>query len=446
MSEREEMAMQSFSDDLKSDGTTNNSQKRECFLITGSSGLLGHALAHHFGSCDHQIVGFDEAGPPYPPPNTDCLFCDLTDDESVQKTFFMLRSIYGSKIKAVFHLAAYYSFSGKDSHLYKDLTVDGTGRLLRELQNFEVGQFIFSSSMLLYKPNEKGERLTEESEVAPTWAYPQSKVETEELIKKRRGKMKAVVLRIAGVYNNVCQSIPIAHQIQRIHEHRLEGHVYSGNVDVRQSFVHLDDVVTAFDACVKNVDKLPDYSVFNIGEEDAMTYDEMQRMIARELFDEPWPTLEVPKPIAKVGAWVEDKLPLPEKPFIKPWMIDRADDNYELDIAKAKNVLGWQPAHSLRQTLPVMVDGLKVDPVKWYKINKLHGPKEEILHAAQEQSTDAHNALTVNGNVNEAVNGEPIPAPQLESPTEPLAIEATGFSDTPLLPPPHDSGSSDKVA
>ncbi len=126
--------------------------ERECFLITGSSGLLGHALAHHFGSKQHQIIGFDEAGPPYPPPNTDCLFCDLTDDESVQKTFFMVRTLYGNKIKAVFHLAAYYSFSGKDSHLYKDLTVDGTERVLRELQlqKFEVGQFIFSSSMLLY--------------------------------------------------------------------------------------------------------------------------------------------------------------------------------------------------------------------------------------------------------------------------------------------------------
>jgi hypothetical protein len=56
-------------------------------------------------------------------------------------------------------------------------------------------------------------------------------------------------------------------------------------------------------------------------------------------------------------------------------MIDRADDNYELNIDKARRVLGWQPKHSLRETLPTMLEGLKLDPEKWYKLNKLHFPK-----------------------------------------------------------------------
>ncbi|HEY9677734.1 MAG TPA: NAD(P)-dependent oxidoreductase [Drouetiella sp.] len=348
-----------------------NSEK-ECYLITGSSGLLGHALSHHFGSKNNQIIGFDQEGPPYPPPNTDCLFCDLTSDESVQKTMFMVKTMYGGKIKAVFHLAAYYSFSGKESHLYKDLTVDGTRRMLRELQKFDVGQFIFSSSMLVYKPNQKGEKLTEASELDPAWAYPQSKVETEHVLVKEHGKIPIVNLRIAGVYSDDCQSIPLANQIQRIYEHRIEGHLYSGDVDVRQAFVHMEDLVLAFEACVQNADKLSEMETFNIGEEEALSYDETQRIIARQLFDEPWPTLDVPKPIAKVGAWVEDKLPLPDKPFIKPWMIDRADDNFELDATKARQLLGWEPKHTLRETLPKMLEGLKVDPEKWYKINHLH--------------------------------------------------------------------------
>src|ERR1700722_17310608 len=140
---------------------------KEVFLITGSSGFIGHALGHHFAATNHDLVGFDRDGPPNPRPPVDCLFCDLTSDESVQKTFHLLRSRHGSKIKAVFHLAAYYSFSGKDSRLYKTLTVEGTERLIRELQNFEVGQFIFSSSMLVHKPNEPGQLITEESPIEP---------------------------------------------------------------------------------------------------------------------------------------------------------------------------------------------------------------------------------------------------------------------------------------
>ena len=271
----------------------------EVFLITGSSGLLGHSLCHHFGSENHLIVGFDRVGPPFPPPNTECLFCDLTNDESVQKTLYMVKERYGKKIKAVFHLAAYYNFNGKDSHLYKDLTIEGTRRMLRELQSFDVGQFIFSSSMLVYKPNKPGERLTEESLVEANWQYPQSKVDTEKLMQQVHGKVPVVSLRIAGVYSNICQSIPIAHQIQRIYEKRLEGHMYSGDVNVRQSFVHIADLADAFEALIRNADKLPGYSVFNIGEVDALSYDELQCEIGLFLHGENWETLQVPKPIAR---------------------------------------------------------------------------------------------------------------------------------------------------
>lgn len=346
----------------------------ELYLVTGSSGLLGHSLCHHFGSKNHLIVGFDRAGPPFPPPNTDCLFCDLTDDESVQKTLYMVKARYGAKIKAVFHLAAYYDFNGKDSHLYKDLTVGGTRRMLRELQQFDVGQFIFSSSMLVYKPNMPGEKLTEESLVEANWQYPQSKIDTENLLQEVRGNIPVVSLRIAGVYSDICQSIPIAHQIQRIYEKKLEGHLYSGDINVRQSFVHLADLAEAFEALIRHASNLPAYSVFNIGEVDAMSYDELQCEIGQFLHGEDWKTLKIPKPIAKAGAWMEDNLPTEEKPFIKPWMIDHADDNYEVNIDKARQVLGWKPSHSLRKTLPMMLEGLKVDPIKWYHLNKLHPP------------------------------------------------------------------------
>lgn len=147
--------------------------------------------------------------------------------------------------------------------------------------------------------------------------------------------------------------------------------MYSGDIHVKQSFVHLEDVVDAFDACVRNADKLPPYSVFNISETNTMSYQDIQTEVANVLFDEPWKTIEVPKPFAKAGAWVEQQLPLPEKPFIRPWMIDRASDNYEMDSTRAERVLGWRAKHSLRETLPLMLEGLKVDPERWYELNKL---------------------------------------------------------------------------
>jgi len=60
------------------------------------------------------------------------------------------------------------------------------------------------------------------------------------------------------------------------------------------------------------------------------------------------------------------------KAFIKPWMIDLADDHFEMDSSKAKKLLGWRPKHGLRGTLPEMIKNLKDDPEKFYEVNNLN--------------------------------------------------------------------------
>ena len=41
------------------------------------------------------------------------------------------------------------------------------------------------------------------------------------------------------------------------------------------------------------------------------------------------------------------------------------------DISRARALLGWEPRHSLRKSLPKIIDELKLDPVSWYEENKL---------------------------------------------------------------------------
>jgi uncharacterized membrane protein len=97
---------------------------------------------------------------------------------------------------------------------------------------------------------------------------------------------------------------------------------------------------------------------------------------------EDWPTVEVPKALAKAGAWaqqviepiVPDAFDQGEKPFIRPFMIDMSDDHYALDIGAARRLLGWQPRHRLADELPKAVAALKEDPVAWYRDNHLTPP------------------------------------------------------------------------
>jgi UDP-glucose 4-epimerase len=52
--------------------------------------------------------------------------------------FKRIRYACGNKIAAVVNLAAYYDFLGKPSDLYDKVTVKGTERMLKYLQEFEV--------------------------------------------------------------------------------------------------------------------------------------------------------------------------------------------------------------------------------------------------------------------------------------------------------------------
>jgi nucleoside-diphosphate-sugar epimerase len=113
-----------------------------------------------------------------------------------------------------------------------------------------------------------------------------------------------------------------------------------------------------------------------LGEPEPLTYDELQHQFGRLLHNEDWETAQIPKIMAKTGAWVQDAMPLIDDPFIKPWMIDFADDHYALDISRASKLLGWEPHHSLRETLPSMIAAFKRDPLAWYREHNLDPPKE----------------------------------------------------------------------
>ncbi|MDQ6892751.1 MAG: NAD(P)-dependent oxidoreductase [Acidobacteriota bacterium] len=295
---------------------------KETVLVTGSSGLIGRAVAERFsGHVD--VVGFDREGPPPHPVTVECVCVDVTSEESVRMGLERVRYAYGTRIASVIHLAAYYDFSGEPSPKYEEVTVRGMQRLLRGLKDFEVGQFVFSSTMLVHAPCEPGQKINEEWPLDPKWDYPKSKVQTEELIRAERGDIPVVILRIAGVYDDRCHSIPFAHQIQRIFERTLTSHVFPGDVSRGQAFLHLEVLIEAFLILPGRRDLLPPELTVLLGEPETLSYGELQRDFGRLIHGEVWETREIPKALAKAGAWLEGAIP-GEKPFIKPWMIDLA--------------------------------------------------------------------------------------------------------------------------
>ena len=363
-------------------------------LITGAAGNLGEALAAGL-SDRYRVIGLDlEAAPrDYP-----LIGADLTDDESVAAALRQIRDDYGDQLASVIHLAAYFDFSGEDHPLYTALNVEGTARLLKGLQSFEVEQFIYASTMLVHAPVRPGEHLDERQPLDPRWVYPQSKAAAEAAVADCAGKIPYLLLRLAGVYDHRAAVPTLSQQIARIYGRDFESHLYSGDTEVGQSMLHKADMVDAFVRAVDRRNALPADTAILIGEAEAVSYQDLQNEIGQLIHGEDWATFEAPKPVAALGAWAQEKLEpvIPdaldqgEKPFIRPFMVRMADDHYALDISRAAELLGWRPRHHLRDELPALVAALKNDPEGWHEANGV--PVPAWMNDVQDAQLDPEDA------------------------------------------------------
>jgi nucleoside-diphosphate-sugar epimerase len=376
-------------------------------LITGAAGNIGRSLARVLQD-SYRIVGLDRPGSKADFP---LLEADLADDKSVAAAIAAFRERFGERIASVVHLAAYFDFTGEENPLYQTINVEGTRRLLRELQALEVEQLVYSGTMLVHAPGKPGQPINEDQPIEPGWAYPKSKAAAEEVIRAEHGKVPFVLLHLAGLYDEETSVPTLSNQISRIYEREFQSHLYSGSTRAGQSMVHRDDMLDAFKRVIDRRKEIPSGTVILVGEEEAIGYEALQDEMGYLIHgSEDWPTIRVPKPAAAVGAWAQakaeplipDALDQGEPPFVKPFMVNMADDHYELDISRARKLLGWEPKHRLKEVLPKQVAALKRDPKAWYEKNQLTSPPliaeaaaigkhpERVRSAHEEQLVEEH--------------------------------------------------------
>lgn len=349
-------------------------------LITGAAGDIAASLIVSLRE-RYTIVGMDVPGKQA---DCDLIDIDLTSADSVNTAFDRLRERYGNRLAAVVHLAAYFDFTGEDHPLYDAVNVQGTRRLLKCLREFEVDQLVYPGTMLVHQPGKPGERIDESAPVAPKWAYPQSKAAAEEVIAAEHGSIPYVLLHLAGLYDDESVVPTLAHQIARIYQRDFQSHLYAGNTDVGQAFIHRDDLTDAIVRCIDRRRELPRELTVLVGESDPPSYEELQNTLGKLLHgEEEWATIGLPKWAAKAGATLQgaaeplipDAIDDGRKPFVRPFMVDLAEDHYDLDTRRARDLLGWRARHRMLDTLPRIIRSLKRDPAAWYDRNKVPPPE-----------------------------------------------------------------------
>ncbi len=353
-----------------------NQEQKPVILITGASGNIGSALSASLQH-DYQVVGMDQEAA------DGILAADLTSADSLALAFYKFRQQFGSHIAAVIHLAAYYDFTGEVSPLYDEVNVKGSEKLLAALSDFEVERFIYSGTMLVHEPVSPGQLVSETTPINPKWAYPESKAKTEACIRQHRNGIPCTFLHLAGIYNDVSAVPTLSHQIARIYERDMKSHLYAGDLNAGQAFIHQDDMTALFRRCVERRNDLPEDCTILAGEHEVLSYSELQHELGRLIHGEQtWRTISLPQSVAKAGAWLQlkaepvipDAVDHGEPPFIRPFLIKLASDHYALDISRAQELLDWQPKYAIHDVLPKMVRQLKKDPMAWYQRNGIRPP------------------------------------------------------------------------
>src|SRR5688500_10029127 len=230
-----------------------NAAGRPTVLITGAAGNIGRSLAAALAD-GYRVVGLDKPGMTADFP---LIEVDFTDEASVRAALESFRKDHGRRIASVIHLVAFFDFSGEENPLYREVNVEGTRRLLRALQDFEVEQFVFAGTMLVHAPGKPGEAIDEDQPIEPGWAYPESKAAAEAVIAEEHGQIPYLVLRLAGLYDEQASVPTLANQIARIYERDFQSHLYSGSADAGQAMVHREDMLDAFRRAVDRRADIP---------------------------------------------------------------------------------------------------------------------------------------------------------------------------------------------
>ena len=345
---------------------------RQTVLITGASGFIGTALIARL-SKKYYIIGIDKILHKDRDNRVLWYKADISDKELLRDVFREIEVKVSGRINYVFHLAAYYDMVNKENRLYRETNESGIRYLLDNLIHFNVNNFIFASSTVVFKPASGDDKLNEDSDLSSFMHYGNSKIEGEKIISEYKEKIKATIFRLSAVYSQDCRSIPLANQIAFIWKRCFGYRILPGKGVGGISYVHIEDVLDAFEKSMLMAEKIPSGSIMILSEENLISNNKLCSLISREINGNNLNLIHLPAWIVWLCIYAVSNFHslTGKRYFFKPWMLKLTDKKYRFNIEGAKRILGWQPRFQLEQQMATMIKNLKSNTSRWFAINNM---------------------------------------------------------------------------
>ncbi len=351
---------------------------RPCVLILGAEGFIGTHLRAHLADT-HHLISVD-VRPPTPisarigvhDGEEMLVQCDLGDTDQIDELFEAIAP-HCAEVVGVVHLAAYYDFRNTPDARYTRLQ-GALDYLLTRIDACLPGDapILYASSMAAMAPTAPGERLTPDSPKAGSWAYPQHKIASEEILEAANIANPIAQLVLAGVYSDMCELVPLFQQIERVRRKTLEAYFYPGAVDRGLTYVHVEDCVRAFAQGLEHMRGEQGVQRFLIGEAEPMTYETIQHRAAEAFHGKRLPLLPMPRLLAFIGAWVLGTLwgVFGKRRFIKSWMVQFSGEHFEFDLTQTREGLEWEPERSIHDRMDRILSVANHHTGLWLEVNE----------------------------------------------------------------------------
>ncbi|MTI11944.1 UDP-glucose 4-epimerase family protein [Sansalvadorimonas verongulae] len=300
-------------------------------LVTGATGFIGKSVLSHLLGCERFNVEVALRSNYY------FDLCKAYFVGDINKDTFWLEALTNQSL--VIHIAARaHVMKGEilDPLIeYRRVNVDGTYNLARQAAAAGVKRFVFISSIGV-NGSVNTNPFTESDDPSPTKPYAQSKLEAEQRLWDvyRDTGMEIVIIRPPLVYGPsapgnfgrlvslVEKGIPMPF-----------GAIYN-----RRSYIALDNLVHLIITCMEN--PAAANQIFLASDGDDLSTTEFLRRVAFAM-GKPSRLISVPSFLLMLGTAILGKRDLSQRLF----------GSLQIDISKARNLLGWEPPISVDEGL-----------------------------------------------------------------------------------------------
>jgi nucleoside-diphosphate-sugar epimerase len=299
-------------------------------LVTGANGFVGRALCHTLLDNGHAVAGLVRQGGG----------CIGGVEECVDggKDFPGIKSAWpqGLRPDCVVHLAARVHVLRDDAadpdSAFRATNVDGTLRVAEAAFQNGARRFVFVSSIKAVAEADAGRPLREDDTPAPQDAYGRSKFAAEQALVRygQQTGLNVVIVRPPLVYGPEVRA-----NFLRLLDAVWKGvPLPLGSVSSRRSLVYVDNLADALARCA--TDPRASHQCFHVADGDDPTVAGLARALGEHL-QKPARLLPLPVSWLRAAGRLTHRSP----------QVERLIGSLQVDTSRIRDVLGWQPPHSL---------------------------------------------------------------------------------------------------